>query len=682
MPKVIYRQGIGLIQLPGEGVDLSEAGIMPTNIAQVSLFTTSGGILSYATINDALAAASSGDIVKIPPGTYAESFTIPAGVIVDGVNPNIVTISGATTTGPRVTLSDNLSMLVNVAVTLPSDAVAAIQKSTTGTSFIDNVWIVGASATAHGIQMSGAGQLHVTRCTFIGATCSKCFVGTAGTLVINECGVMLGNVMYGVDISGGTICDMRDFFVGPLSFVTHAIHVEDARLRAFTVFAENASVGLHVAADDHDIDILACRIEGDTNSILVTPGVTTGRLHAIGSHFNESKISMPYSYRTSPNADILLFFQDDSVDLRSHRFWSALSIGHAERGYETLLGEGVPYVRNMVVLTNTSGTTGVWTDITSLVSSSNNTAAAFPSTTTGSALYVGTDLLFSGIRTNVTTIGNVGSGSIDVEFFNGTSWHPLPVMVADEHFPHQQYARNVFVNTGTINTRWDPPSTWTTASLNGHSLYWARFSVATGSIQTIPEINTIKLRPNSARVGETGFIQYFGKAEPTRDLLWHKSIERQLNNSAPGNINVDFTQNITFVGDRNRFSDGAEDGNAGIITVPPGLDTGRSLTFKIGWMPMTSNAGNVNFQLHYTTFNEGDIIDGTRFAATSSIVVPAPGVTHKLVVTDIPFMMPDVLPNQMMALSYRRDARPSNALDTHNGDIIVLYTKAHGTFWF
>lgn len=73
---------------------------------QVLLYRSDGQpVKEYDTIAAACAAAASGDAVELPPGTYAESITIPAGVTVRGRGPATV-IAGTVTGADGATLKD------------------------------------------------------------------------------------------------------------------------------------------------------------------------------------------------------------------------------------------------------------------------------------------------------------------------------------------------------------------------------------------------------------------------------------------------------------------------------------------------------------------------------------------------------------------------------------------------
>lgn len=81
------------------------------------LLFSSGGVSEYdadaAGLTSALAAASSGDTVWLPPGTYAADYTIPAGVTVVGMSREDVIIDGQVTLGDGSVL-ENLSVVRSV----------------------------------------------------------------------------------------------------------------------------------------------------------------------------------------------------------------------------------------------------------------------------------------------------------------------------------------------------------------------------------------------------------------------------------------------------------------------------------------------------------------------------------------------------------------------------------------
>jgi len=125
---------------------------------------------TYAGLVAALAAASSGDSVELPPGTYVGDITVPTNVVLKSRGGN-VTIQGALTL-------NSYSEIVDIVVSLTESSASAIYG-------IDNAGdspaylrhcTVSVSNTgagdAVGVYASGAGGLYSMDC-FIGATAAS-----------------------------------------------------------------------------------------------------------------------------------------------------------------------------------------------------------------------------------------------------------------------------------------------------------------------------------------------------------------------------------------------------------------------------------------------------------------------------------------------------------------------------
>lgn len=124
--------------------------------------------LPFLTITAALAAAGSGDTIIIMPGTYAESFTIPTGVSVQGLNPNGVIISRSVSLATDlITMGEN-SRLSNVTLSLTSSSHVQLR----GIVFPDTTY---KTATVNAINLTvnnssaGAGNSIVTGIQSVGS---------------------------------------------------------------------------------------------------------------------------------------------------------------------------------------------------------------------------------------------------------------------------------------------------------------------------------------------------------------------------------------------------------------------------------------------------------------------------------------------------------------------------------
>lgn len=121
----------------------------------------------FLTITAALAAAQAGDMVWIFPGTYAESFTIPASVSVVGTSRTGVNITLTTGAATDLVTMGNGSNLSNVTLSLSSAALVQLRGivfpgTTSATASVRNVTLTvnstnAGAATSYGIHSNGTG---------------------------------------------------------------------------------------------------------------------------------------------------------------------------------------------------------------------------------------------------------------------------------------------------------------------------------------------------------------------------------------------------------------------------------------------------------------------------------------------------------------------------------------------
>lgn len=197
----------------------------------------------YATINAALDEAISGDAVWIFPGTYNESFTIPAGVSVVGMAQGAgasgsptgggVFISRSVTSATDlVTMGEN-SSLENVTLNLSSASNIQLRGivfpgTTSATARARNVSInvantnVSAGSATYGIHSTGNGAPNPTIATLSNSSINVSTSGTqpsrgvlvAGTSTfnINDCTISVNNSStgsaFGVETLTGTTCNI------------------------------------------------------------------------------------------------------------------------------------------------------------------------------------------------------------------------------------------------------------------------------------------------------------------------------------------------------------------------------------------------------------------------------------------------------------------------------------------
>lgn len=219
----------------------------------------------FLTINAALAVALPGDVVWIFPGTYAESFTIPAGVTVRGLAQGAVTISKSVavatdlvTMGENTRLEDVELILtsashVNLRGIVFPGTTSATAKLRTATLFVDNASAPGAGTSeVYGIHSNGT--------------------GTPGeeTFAVNDCIITVNST--GLGAKRGILVDTPNDF-----------HIRNANI-AVTNTGGGSAIGVETNNAGALFTTRTSTISGTTADISQTLGimtiVTTDLLHA------------------------------------------------------------------------------------------------------------------------------------------------------------------------------------------------------------------------------------------------------------------------------------------------------------------------------------------------------------------------------------------------------------------
>ena len=394
-------------------------------------------------------------------------------------------------------------------------------------------------------------------------------------------------------------------------------------------------------------------------------------------------------FNVNANAEIYVLHVSDTPGEESIRVLGEFQVGSEVQPKESAFGGGDSHTRGMRVFTNTNQEAGAWADITSaLILKDASTVALLPATTAGNCMYVGGDVKFPGIKIDNTTAMALGTGAVVLEYWNGTAWTEFLHMSSDADAPYNQYARAIFERANAseqvrFNTQIITP--WAAKALNGTTKYWVRMRVVT-AITTVPVGDKMKLHTHRTEINPDGILEYFGDAEPERELLWHKKLEELWDGNDPGDGLILVGPGVTIKGIDNKFQDGAADGKLSVVRVGPGLDTSRQLTFSMGWHPEPGKAlaGFVELQVDGYVFKQGDRFDGTQTPLfTGSAIIDMTTFTNsdELRITQVNFTIPDRVPGDVLVLHVYRDGTGANLDDTYADHVFMVYTALDGIFW-
>jgi len=511
---------------PGDVLlDANDNVIGGTAESKVTLQAQGGVLATYDTIGEALAAASSGSVITVPPGSWAESFTIPAGVVVKSVGGlSVTTITGALATGTRVTLGGTSAKLEGFVVNLPTDAVPAIVYAGAVQATARNIMLIGKGASGIGVLNSGTGILMLVEPEYGGGACDVIFKNSStGKLIIVNGAAVGGTANDAFYAAGGGKILCQNYACTAAGF-TDIFHCHDAEIELICIECENATTAIHVSHDDAEMLAIAIRIEGNvTNHLTVDPGIDPDKVHFTSGEMDRSKVS----YDAAADG-VILQYQDDFEGDRGMVVEGELAVGSPARGKETVMGEGDSYVKGMTVITTdaTAGAAadgGNLTDVSTAAKSASGSTFSFQGVEADHAIMFGSDNLDAaadalkhwGIKVKQTTAAaEIAAKSFAFELMSdGTNWVAFDVM-ATHSSAFYRYANEVFVRANSsehIRFGINSNTTWAKKTISGKNLYWARVRI-TDNLTTAPVFEQFKLSSSRFEANADGTNTFHGNA--------------------------------------------------------------------------------------------------------------------------------------------------------------------------
>jgi len=397
--------------------------------------------LPFATVGAALAAATSGDLVRVRPGTYAESgLSIPAGVVVSGDSWQTTTIGSAAAAADIIAIGSG-SGLQHVTVQVPTAAHAGITHIA-GTGSLVGVNLAGDGATGagDGVHKSGAGKL-------VGGTV-RCEAGGLNSVLRCSAGVLALDDVHVPQSAGTTgsalLCEGTGRYQGQ-GLNAGSTNVTDGITLAGTATAIlyspnifNVSNAVHITADGVSLTMIGGQVDAALRTVWVDPALTgTGTTVRALSTVLVPLFDFPAA--AAGNTDFVLSFnQAESLtrDSRQRIIGADLALGFPELGSGLEVGRGAPYSDGITVYT-TDGTEtmvgatvtgGNQTDVTAAAQSRTSSTFSFQGLTAGHAIYLastratpaGVELRHWGLLLDQVVAG-VG-GSYVVEIWDGAAW--------------------------------------------------------------------------------------------------------------------------------------------------------------------------------------------------------------------------------------------------------------------
>jgi hypothetical protein len=618
---------------------------------------------------------------------------------VDLLNPDRAIVVAKTALGAHATSIDDAITLANALSPAPSSSAPAVivvypGVYTTDAFFLpDYVNLVGVGgkeaviieASTTTLPLCGAnGGQRIEGLTFRNASGSGGIgievVGTTGTLYLRD--LLIGNCETAIQCDGSAYSVDIDH-VSCENGVTGAyVDGAGAVAQINNLTLSDFITGLHVGSTGGTVTgtFLRC-VDDSAFTTHVQVEAASSVLALVNSIFRDDKTDFNASAEISAQ-HVSHVPGDEAV-----HFGSELHVGSEVRPRESCFGGGESHTRGLAVFTNTSLEAGTWADITDnlkYVDAAYSTL--FAGVGADNCCYIGGDYQFPGIKPLITTAMDLGTGSVIAEYWNGSAWTEFYHMSTSGNGAWSQYALDLWTRAADEQIRFDTSifSAWATKDLNGTTKYWVRVRIVT-AITTAPEADVCKLHTHRTEINSDGVVEFFGDAEPHRDLVWDIALEGRQDGFDPKDADSSIASGVDWKNRDNDFIDAEYLGKLSGIRVAQGWDTSRELTYIFGWHPRSGATltGDVEIQVDGYIFQSGDQFDGTKTPdfSESEIIDVSTLADAEMVLTSFTFRIPSMVPGDLLVMHIYRDATAANLDDTFSDDVTQFLAALQGVVW-
>ena len=553
----VVAAGVATVTIPGGSASIPTGNTLWVDAVNGVDGTAVPGSMAtpgqFLTIGAALTASTSGDVVIVRPGTYAEEgLTVPTGVAIRGEGGWQTTFIGFSSgrTANTLTLTDEttiqgLTFYVSASASFASVAYSGGGGTNTAGMYEIRFLGDGATGVGIGIDKTGPGKI-------IGAEIRFDLGGVGVGMQTSSGAIALEGIHYppgagtfntGAQCTGTGRLQLADFNLGNPN-ITDAIEVSTGTVLIYgaNIFGANA---VHMTADGAFVGIYGGKIETTALDFLLDPGVTwTNATTVQVTAAHQAKYSFPPS---GIAVDFELSFLQESNATDESQFavyGGGASFGFPEHGAFLHTGRGRSYVQGMQVITtdNTAGAGadgGNLTDVTTAASTRVGSTFTFqgtPATSAGASIAFTTlrvdvasvALQFWGILLHQATAGVGGTYIVEVRTAVNT-WVPVGYQSVNEA-TDVRYGADLFLRAGTKEDLrlgvygGDPDpllpdgTAWPATALGAFGTgRWARIRVVT-AVTTLPAFERLAIAPSHTQFNAEGESVAHGLA------LWRKTL--------------------------------------------------------------------------------------------------------------------------------------------------------------
>lgn len=640
------------------------------------IVASSGG--DHTTIAAAITASSSGDVILVYPGTYAEAnpLTVKAGTSIIGVAGEqriLVTANTAANDG-FVLLDGALVSGITMSGTTGGSA-AAFKYSGTTLAFVEMCAVDGAITAYHN---TSTGALQLVNCTTTGT-------GNIGTLLLCAGGLLggdlitmghTGTITTGMQATGGEIQVSAILIDG----ATTGLFANGGDIIAITGDILNCTTGVRVAASSK-CTIFNIRILTSTGEDLQTDAATSEIVHN-GCEFRREGIS-----QFAASTIIGLFIDSTLQGEQSTNIFGEFSVGAPGVGSETTLGEGDSYTKEMQVFVfdNSAASGSKFTDVTTAAASISGSTITLLDNL--DAFIIAGPREFGGVKVNIDTlfVPTVADSTAFIwQYWDGSAWVDFNAMEAEDLTTKSNANAFFETNTGDHQIMFDDrldnggvggvawvadDNTLDLLPNFGTNLFAIKVRIsAVLGISTAVKLEQVKLHADHLEIEADGWIKYIGRSR-WREILPIDTNTFDSTGSPPSNENIDFSTNITIGRLLNRFNASATDIIATYFPLPAGLDTSSPLELVIEWYPVDAvpDTNTVTFDGIYGVGQDGTVWGGANTETIESVAVASPSNQNQTTRTTILLEIPTALKGDGLALAIRR----IGTSDASSNDVVV-----------
>ena len=670
------------------GVDWIGEHVADVNLGTgIDLLSTGGAVTSYPTIGAALAVAASGEVVRVGPGTYAESVTIPAGVrLVGHPAAQAVILAGADTTSVRVTFADSATLREFTVVAPSSGGNAAIDCTGLGAAelaVLNTVVVLGDGGTGHLIEGAGAGAVVLLDVYHNGGTTTgNVLEVSSGECIIDSLTCNAGTALSAISCANATLSGVTLQF-GPtwsgtnklLLGANSEVSLAAAPQRPGTAPYTN---GVHITAGPVVLDLEAVSIRSTTIDFLVDPAVsgTGSTMRWNGVDARQETFSSDSTWNAS--VDVLIMYLDDGVENdKVVRVGGGLSVGATTNTASSDFGAGSPVVNGMAVFSDDGTGTAFIDNTTAAASRSGSTFNIFQTLAANEECYIGGDFPFTDIPFDLTAA--ITSGVITADVSDGAAgWISVNLMEHDGTSPYAQRANDIFTEVGSEFLILGDTTGWGTDAVDGTTKYWLRLTVST-LLSGVPTAQRFRLGRDRTGISSDGHPMYFGVADVTH-TFWEGTGQNLSAPSgganSPNTAGLTISTNISYNQLFTRYTNGAARRAGTQIEVPVGVDTSKPFCLTTLWTTTGTSTTAMRWQAYVAAVVEGAVIGALTEISVTKDVAPA-GVAGTVVKTRFEFDLPSVVPGDELAFMLWRQG----TVDTNTDDADVLTLAWEASFW-